>query len=526
MKNIRNFFRDFYHDHGWMVWVYVILVVIHKTLAFLSPLMLEKLINAIIEGKSFHALLRLTMWNLSVDILFVIALYARNYFRNRAENRINFMEHNRIMQGLLFVPLLRVRKKTVGQYVHMVERDADSVTGLAFADFTVLITNILLSFAIFVYMICTDWILALIVLASFPIFLIITKLMIPRIEKAEKAVIEQEEQVNDVIDMLYAGNDSIKAANAQDYFANMANRFTKKLLHLKNRYAMQEELYDSLFVNGLMNMVNILVFCIGGFRVLQGAISFGAVNTFTFYFSTLWSNVEGFMSFLKQYHVKQISLNRLSEFYEEAHEDTMEQSAVLPAFEQLQLQNVSIALDNSLMLSRFNLTVNKGEKILIAGENGSGKTTLARLLVKLIQPCEGCITYNGINYQEIAATKLREHILLVPAEAFIIPGDYAENIWSEAGGVSVPETFIGKMIEKDGANLSSGQKKRIQLDRGTRSNAEVVIFDEPFNFLDNSSKHLVWETICKEFEGRTILVISHDSFIAEECDRIIKIEKA
>lgn len=509
-----------------MVWVYVILVVIHKTLAFLSPLMLEKLINAIIKADSFYVLLHLTMWNLSVDILFVLANYARNYFRNRAENKINFMEHNRIMQGLLSVPLLGVRKKTVGQYIHMVERDADRVTGLAFADFTVLITNILLSLAIFVYMICTDWVLALLVFASFPIFLIVTKRMIPRIENAEKAVIAQEEQVNDVVDMLYVGNDSIKAANAQAYFANTANRFTEKLLRLKNRYAMQEELYDSLFVNGLMNLVNILVFCIGGFRVLQGAVTFGAVNTFTFYFSTLWSNVESFMGFLKQYNVKQISLNRLSAFYEEPHEDAVETSGDLPAFEQLQLQNVSLSLDNSLMLSKVNLTVNKGDKILITGENGSGKTTLARLLVKLIQPCEGCITYNGIRYQDIAATKLREHILLVPAEAFIIPGDYSENIWSETGSVSVPEAFIGKHIEKDGANLSSGQKKRIQLDRGTRSHAEVVIFDEPFNYLDHATKYLVWETICKEFEGRTILVISHDSFIAEECSRIIRIEKA
>lgn len=525
MKSIRFFFRDFYHKHGWMVWAYGVLVIIHKTLAFISPLMLEKLIDAIVKGESFSTLLHLTIWNLTTVVLFVVVLYARNYFRDHAENRINYMEHERIMQGLLFVPLLRVRRKTVGQYVHMVERDADSVTGLAFADLTIQITNIILSIAILVYMFYTDWVLALVVLASFPVFFVTTKLMIPQIEKSEKAVIEQEEKVNDIIDMLYMGNDSIKAANAQAHFANIANRFTKKLYRLKNRYAVQEDLYDSLFVNGLMNLVNILVFCIGGFRVLHGEIAFGAVNTFTFYFSTLWSNVESFMSFLKQYHVKQLSMERLSDFYKEAHEDTLEKAVALPSFEELQLRNISISLDNSLVLSEFNLSVNKGEKILVTGENGCGKTTLARLLVKLIQPSEGCITYNGINYQAISVTDLRKHIQLVPADPFIIAGDYSENIWTQIGRTSIPEAFIGKYIEKDGANLSSGQKKRIQLDRGVRTSAEVVIFDEPFNFLDNSTKHLVWKMICKEFEERTILIISHDAFIAEECDRVIQIEK-
>lgn len=84
-----------------------------------------------------------------------------------------------------------------------------------------------------------------------------------------------------------------------------------------------------------------------------------------------------------QFIYKALPLTRLSEFYEEDLEDTFGQSAALPDFEQLQLQNVSISLDNARMLSKFDLTVTKGEKILITGENGSGKTTLARLLVKI-----------------------------------------------------------------------------------------------------------------------------------------------
>lgn len=53
------------------------------------------------------------------------------------------------------------------------------------------------------------------------------------------------------------------------------------------------------------------------------------------------------------------------------------------------------------------------------------------------------------------------------------------------------------------------------------ANAEVVIFDEPFNFIDRESKEMLWNEILQTFSDRTLIVISHDPFPSKDCHRIV-----
>ena len=81
------------------------------------------------------------------------------------------------------------------------------------------------------------------------------------------------------------------------------------------------------------------------------------------------------------------------------------------------------------MFADFSLEVRKGERVLITGENGSGKSTIARLLVGLLAPDRGTISYNGQNIASVDVAALREKVLLIPAEPFIVEGTAEENLW-------------------------------------------------------------------------------------------------
>ena len=77
--------------------------------------------------------------------------------------------------------------------------------------------------------------------------------------------------------------------------------------------------------------------------------------------------------------------------------------------------------------------------------------------------------------------------------------------------------------KKNGGNLSGGQKKQLQLCRSLAASAEVLILDEPFNFVDREAKEAFWNEILQTFSDRTLIVISHDPFPGKDCDRRVEV---
>lgn len=518
MREIIAYFKKFYQKHGWLVILYGFLTVLHKVTAFITPQALEKLIDAAVN-RNMSVFVQTFVANVLLTLLFVGVLFARSYTQELSENHVVSMCSERVLKDMLLVPFQKLRGNAVGHYVHLMERDIDRIKGLAFYDVTVFVTNVILTLCMLVYLFRTDWQLSLIVVITIPVFVAVTKVMLPRIEQAEEAAIEQAEEMNDQVNDFYTGNESIRAANAEPFFLARAQKAIQKLYRLQKKRAKANVIYDTLLITGLMNVANILIYCFGGLRVVQGVITIGIVNTFTLYFSSLWNSVEGFMDFLKEYKVKTVSLKRLADFHALSQET--ESTEELPAFQTLQAVNLGFSYGRKEILTGVSFELHKGEKLLIVGENGSGKSTLSRLLCKLVEPATGAMYYNNIPYPQINARQLRKRILLVPSEAFLIEGTVTENLWGESGGTQMLTDDV--IVEKNGGNLSSGQKKQIQLARCLAADADVYILDEPFNYVDSSAKQLLWNEILHRFADKTLIVISHDPYPTKDCDRVLEL---
>ena len=176
----------------------------------------------------------------------------------------------------------------------------------------------------------------------------------------------------------------------------------------------------------------------------------------------------------------------------------------------VEFRNVNFGYDFPV-IKNFNLQIERGEKVLIAGESGAGKTTLLYLMTKILQPDGGEILTSG----KFAAATSTNYIFSQSIRFnFEI---YCENISDteilNCLKICQLENFdIDTEIGEDAAKLSGGERGRLQIALALAKNPDVLILDEPTAGLDkNISENLIAALVedCNK-KNRTLIIITHD----------------
>lgn len=212
----------------------------------------------------------------------------------------------------------------------------------------------------------------------------------------------------------------------------------------------------------------------------------------------------------------------------------------------IKLYNIHKYYSKQHVLNGINLTVEKGEVVVILGPSGSGKSTLLRSINFLEHPSSGIIEINGIKIDSKTANK--KDILALRTSTAMVFQHYnlfknltvLQNVMIGLTSVKkmdknkareIAEEFIDKVGLKDRMNyypsqLSGGQQQRVGISRALALNPEVLLFDEPTSALDPELVDEVLLTI-KQLanEGNTMIIVTHElGFAREVADKVILME--
>ena len=174
------------------------------------------------------------------------------------------------------------------------------------------------------------------------------------------------------------------------------------------------------------------------------------------------------------------------------------------------LDGVSVSYGGGAVCSGVSFVIEKGDRVALLGGNGSGKSSLIRLIVGQDIPHTGEVTVGGglkISY--------------VPQDASGLRGDLSD--YAESCGIdeSLFKAILRKLdfgrvqFEKDMADFSAGQKKKVLIARSLCEDAHLHIWDEPLNYVDVISRIQIEELLLKY--APTILFVEHDKAF---CDRV------
>ena len=204
----------------------------------------------------------------------------------------------------------------------------------------------------------------------------------------------------------------------------------------------------------------------------------------------------------------------------------------------IEINNLSLNFGDVKVLKDLNLSVNKGEFLVLLGASGCGKSTLLNCVAGLEN-----VDFGGkilINKKEVThlAPKDRNISMVFQSYALYPTMNVRQNITfgMKCRGVPRPEMEetlkitadllqIGDLLDRKPASLSGGQRQRISIARALYKKADVLIFDEATSALDSATEQSVMKAIEGLGEKLTILIIAHRLTTLKECDRIIKFDK-
>jgi predicted ABC-type transport system involved in lysophospholipase L1 biosynthesis ATPase subunit len=192
------------------------------------------------------------------------------------------------------------------------------------------------------------------------------------------------------------------------------------------------------------------------------------------------------------------------------------------------------------VLRGISMEVVRGEAVFLCGASGAGKTTLLYTLAGLERPESGTVEFEGqrlytgssSSQAEIRNRKMGfvfQGYFLLPEltalENVMLPGMISGKADRAAGEASLADVGLGDRLHHLPAELSGGEQQRVAIARALTNDPDIIFADEPTGNLDSKTGDAIMDLLLELARGRkkTLLVVTHDSRLAELGDRQLRI---
>lgn len=446
-----------------------------------------------------------------------------------------------------------LREYRKGDLINRINSDTSLIASGAVSWWPTVITFAAKFIYTFVLIVMNDPIMAAIALMSAPVSALLSRFMIRKMHNHSLKVKELSADIMSYQEDSFQNLQYIKSFGISDVI-------NKRLIKKQQEYKEESLNYNKVTVlmNIIMGLVGITVtfvsYAWGIYRLWEGFITYGTMVMFLQLTLTLSNSFNSILSVipttinLGTSAARIISLENLPE--EKSTPTAEENKFINSNFKSgvsINCSSLSFSYSDKpseRVLKNAGFSAGIGETIAIIGGSGIGKTTFFRLLLGLLEPTEGEITFKGNNNETIkAGPSTRELIAYVPQGNTIISGTVAENLRLikkdatdeeiiTALKLSCAYDFVSKLpqginsqIGESGNGFSEGQIQRIAIARALIKDAPVLLFDEVTSALDEETEGRLLHNIQTHFKNKTIIFVTHKLNALDISDKVYKIDK-
>jgi subfamily B ATP-binding cassette protein HlyB/CyaB len=493
----------------------------------------------------------LTTLNTLALVFFVVAVFEvifgtiRTYLFSHTTSRVDVVLGSKLFSHLMRLPLAYFESRQVGQNVARV-KELDSIRNFITSTALTLLIDLSFTFIFIAVLFMYTWELTLIVLATIPIYLLLSVFITPILKHRLDKVFATGAKNQSFLTESITGIQTVKA-NAIE--PQMQRKWEDNLTeYVKASFRSQNLGNVAGQIAELINkLTTIAIIFIGAHMVMAGQLTIGQLIAFNMLAARVTQPILKLVNIWQEFQQAGVSLRRLgdilnspTESYNKVSKSNLPEFKGAVTFKEVKFR---YSADTKLILNELNLEVQSGQSIGIVGRSGSGKSTLTKLIQRLYRPEGGKVLVDGVDLSTVDTVWLRQNIGVVLQESFMFNRTIRENIALTNPSASMEQVIMAAqfagaeefildlkdgydtIIEEGGSNFSGGQKQRLSIARALMNNPKILILDEATSALDYESEKVIQKNMAKISQGRTVFIIAHRLTTVQNCDRIIYMDQ-
>ncbi len=526
----------------------VALVLGAAALGLVPTLLLQNIVDVALPRQNIPLLGALVGASVLATVVLNLLKVGQGYLSTLVSKKITFHMKNQMFRHLAFMPSAFFEAAKPGEITTRMNSDVDGIQEVFRTTAVNALNGVLTLSATLVALFAMNWKLALVGLATVPLFILPTR----RVGRVRFKITAQSQfkmdELNGRVQEVFTcgGATLMKLCTTEEAecaaFATINGDVTK--LQLKETLAGR---WFRMAMDVFTTIGPLAVYFVGGLLLTRGEMTVGGILAFASLLGRLYAPVTQISNIHTDFMRSFALFSRIFDYLDMEQSITDAHSA--PETEtragggEICFDNVDFAYaDGNQVLSGVSFTARPGETVALVGPSGAGKSTVTGLIPRLYDVSGGKITVDGTDVRDMKLAALRGQVGFVSQEAYLFSGTVRENLLygnetatDEEMEAACKAAYIHDFIlalpkgydtnvGNRGVKLSGGEKQRVAIARVILQNPRILLLDEATSALDSLSEHAIQRALENLLQNRTAIVIAHRLSTIVNADQILVME--
>lgn len=504
--------------------------------------LMNEITSGIITGIDTEAVEKICYVLVAIYAGGAVMRYGQQFITATITQKVSRKLRTDIDEKINRLPLSYFDKTTKGDILSRVTNDVDTISQTLSSSSANLISSLALFIGVIYKMFRTNWILALVTIASSLLGFVLMSLILKNSQKYFNRKQSDLGVMNGHIEEIYTNHNIVCAFNAKD-------------VEKAKFYEVNERLYDSnwksQWFSGMMhpimqfagNLAYAMIFIVGVAFIVNdnSAVTLGTIMAFVIYARLFSQPLSTFAQSLTSVQQASAAAKRVFEMLEaEEQPDESAKTAAVPQVKgNVEFKNVKFGYSpEKTIINDFSASLKAGQKVAIVGPTGAGKTTMVNLLMRFYEIDGGDILIDGVSTKTLKREQVHDMFDMILQETWLFDGTIRENLIYNKEGVTDSQLdeacevvglkhFISTLPQgydtrlNEALNLSDGQKQQLTIARAMIKDAAMLILDEATSSIDTRTELVIQQAMDRLTAGRTSFVIAHRLSTIKNADIIL-----